>query len=418
MADPKNALRLLNSISKISDVINTKKLNYSSRMDRILSIILEYMGVEQGSIMVLEKKKKLVVHAASRPELIGVEQPLDKKDSISAWVGRSGAPEFIKDISKDARFSRKGGVKKRSDQYKTKSLLSAPILQEKNVIGVINITDKCGERDLLKEDITYLLNFSSLILALVVQKKLNEEVKNQRTTLRKRNKELRRQEALQAELSRMLIHDLKGPLSEVVANLDILSYTISDDGREFLEAAQLACDRTVRMASNLGSVAKIEDGKMKLIKEEVEPMALLEESIVSIKGLAKIKNVELVLEREEGLPSIMMDKVLILRVLQNLLTNALGYSLEETKISLGCYRHPIRKKLIFFVRDQGPGMSEAEQGVIFEKYARISDKQDALVGTGLGLYFCKLAILEHRGKIGSESALGRGSRFHFSLPMK
>ena len=85
------------------------------------------MGMEQGSIMVLEKKKKLVVHAASRPELIGVEQPLDKKSSISAVVARTGVPEVIDDISKDKRFTNRTTAAK-SSLYRTKSLLSAPIL--------------------------------------------------------------------------------------------------------------------------------------------------------------------------------------------------------------------------------------------------------------------------------------------------
>jgi len=67
----------------------------------------------------------------------------------------------------------------------------------------------------------------------------------QRNILKKRNQELKRQEKLRDELYRMLIHDLKAPLAEVVANLDIMSYSITGDSREFLESAQIGCDRTV-----------------------------------------------------------------------------------------------------------------------------------------------------------------------------
>lgn len=407
------AQRLLESFSKIVEVINTKNLNYERRLDKILKVILEYFGVEQGSIMVIEKKNRLVVRAASRPELLGVQQSLrDHDKSVAAWVVNSRKPLFIPDISQNDLFDR---TWRNGTVYKKKSLLSVPLVHQDRVIGVINVTDKIGDKDLLQQDIGRLFDFSGLILSLVVQQNLQDEVRKQRNTLRKRNKELRRQHALRAELSKMLIHDLKGPLSEVVANLDILSYSISDENRAFLEAAQMGCDRAVRMVSNLVNIDKIEAGRMQLIKEEVDPNSILKESQSSITGLAKIKNVQLIMEQED-LPNIMADRVLLLRVMQNLLTNALGYSPPDTAIVFGC-RLVGKKKLEFYVQDQGEGIPAEKQQTIFEKYARISDKYDALVGTGLGLYFCKLAVEEHRGEIGVSGVVGNGSRFFFSLPL-
>lgn len=412
MTDLEMANRLLESFSRIAKVINAKQLNYDSHMAEILTIILEYLGVEQGSIMVLEKKKYLVVKAASRPELIGCRQTLSD-NSVASLAAKSREPLFIPDITNDKRFN---GLCR--DSYKKKALLSVPIVHKGKVIGVINVTDKIGNRDLRQQDIGRLLDFSSLILSLLVQQNLQDELKKQRNTLRKRNKELRHQQKLRDELSKMLVHDLKGPLSEVVANLDILSYSIGDANREFLEGAQMGCDRAVRMVSNLVSVDKIEDGRMELIREEIEPANLLEESLSNIKGLAKIKNVELRMEQDADSAFIKADRVLILRVLQNLLTNALGYSPPNTAISFGCRLLDDAQCVEFYVQDQGPGIPHARQKLIFEKYARISEKQDALVGTGLGLYFCKLAVEEHHGKIGVESRIGQGSRFYFSLPAK
>ena len=413
-ADQTNGLemanRLLESFSRISKVINAQQLNYDSRMDELLNIILEYLGVEQGSIMVLEKKKYLVVKAATRPELVGCRQTLSD-NSVASLAAKSLEPLFIPDITNDSRFKNKA-----RGPYKKKALLSVPMIHKGKVIGVINVTDKIGNRDLRQQDISRLLDFTSVILSLLVQQNLQDELKKQRNTLRKRNKELRHQQKLRADLSKMLVHDLKGPLSEVVANLDILSYSISDENREFLEGAQMACDRAVRMVSNLVSVDKIVDGRMELIKEDLNPVNLLGESFSNIKGLAKIKNVELVMEETSEPLFIKADRVLVLRVLQNLLTNALGYSPPNTKISFGCRPRPETKQVEFFVQDQGPGIPPERHQTIFEKYARISDKHDALVGTGLGLYFCKLAVEEHQGKIGVESEIGQGSRFYFTLP--
>jgi signal transduction histidine kinase len=406
------AMRLLESISAIVEVINTRRLPYNNRLDLILQIILQYLGVEHGSIMIIGRGRKLVVEAASRKELINFSQPLDG-ETISALVARSGETEFIKDITKDKRFPNREG----KGNYRTKSLLSVPIKHDNKVLGVINVTDKCGDKDLLQEDISYLLNFSSLVLSLITQQKMLLEIKQQRNSLKKKNQELQKGQLLQAELSRMLLHDIKGPLSEVVADLDILSYSVTDEQREFLEAAQLACDRTVRMASDLGAVARIEDGSMKLVKEFVDPVQLLEEALVSISGLAKIKNVSLRLASTDNLPPIQLDRVLIERVLQNLLINALGYSPDKTTIAVGSTLQDDNKHLLFFVADQGIGIPPEERNIVFEKYARLSTKHSTLIGTGLGLYFCRLVVEQHKGGIGIESEVGTGSKFFFSLPL-
>jgi len=255
--DPKQCNRLLKSLFQIAEVMNTRKLTHSSIMGRVLQVVLDYLGVEQGSLMVLEKNK-LVVRAASRAEIIGHRQSL-ADDSVAAWVVRHAKPLFIPDISKDKRFAKREGI------YKKDALLSAPVIHKEQVIGVINATDKTGSKDLLKDDITYLLYFSSFILWTFIQEDLHKKITAQRNTLKKRNSELRHQEEMRSYLNRMLMHDLKTPLSEVVANLDILSYSIGGEQKEFLEAAQLGCDRAVRMVANLVTTDKIADGKQQLL---------------------------------------------------------------------------------------------------------------------------------------------------------
>ncbi|VAW41547.1 Two-component system sensor histidine kinase [hydrothermal vent metagenome] len=401
---------LLVNISKIIKIINQKGGDFNKRLDDILQILLDYMGVEQGSIMVLEGRK-LVVATASRREIIGKKQALDD-ESIAALAAKTAAPVFIPDISADPRFNNR---RQHNQHYKKNALLSLPIFQDDQLLGVINITDKLGDKDLLQEDITYLLDFSSMIISTLVQQRLHQQLRRQKDTLRQKNKELKRQESLRDELYKMLIHDLKAPLAEVVANLDIMSYSISEENREFLAAAQMSCDRAVRMANNLVAINKLEDGKLVPCPEEVHPKALLEEALSALRGLAQIKNVELILTAAEELPVVYVDRILILRVLQNLLTNALGYTTPGTRITAGCNYLRADGEVEFFVQDEGPGLAEDRQDKIFEKYSRLSDKQDALVGTGLGLYFCRLAVEVHKGKIALTSKPGEGCRFYFLL---
>ncbi len=406
--DPEQANLLLSSLFEIAGIMNARHLGFGKRLDRLLHVILQYLGAEQGSLMVLEGKK-LFVRAATRSEIVGSEQKISD-GSVAAWVANNALPLYIPDISRDDRFVPRGGT------YKKDSLLSVPVIYRDKVIGVINATDKTGAKDLLKEDVSNLLCFSSFILWSFIQKNLQNKITNQRNTLKKRNAELRYQQIMRDKLSRMLVHDLKAPLSEVVANLDILSYSIQDDQKEFLEAAQMGCDRSVQMVSNLVSVDKISDGKLQLLYEETSAHDLLAEAISFVKGTARMKGIEVEQEHcDEGLV-LKVDRTLILRVLQNLLANSLSYCTSPASVWIGAAASG-PKKVEFYVQDTGPGIAPEQQSSIFNKYARVSDKQDALVGTGLGLHFCKLAVELHRGKISVKSRPGEGSRFFFTLPI-
>ncbi|MBI4791543.1 MAG: GAF domain-containing sensor histidine kinase [Deltaproteobacteria bacterium] len=410
LPDGQQADRLLTSLLQIADIMNARKLTDNRRMGMVLKVVLDYLGVEQGSLMVLERNR-LVVLAATRPELVGHRQAL-ADDSVATWVVKHAAPLFIPDIARDSRFSKREGI------YKKDSLLSAPVIHKDRVIGVINACDKSGARDLLKDDITHLLHLSSFILWTFLQQGLQKKITAQRNTLQQRNQELRRQEEMRSHLSRMLVHDLKAPLSEVVANLDILSYNISGEQKEFLEAAQLGCDRAVRMVSNLVTTDQIADGKLQLLFEETDCCGLLAEAISGVKGLARIKDIDLIQQHPQPeCPLITVDRTLILRVLQNLLTNSLSYTAPHTAITLG-FHIPDMDRIEFFVQDEGPGIPLDQQQSIFDKYARISSKQDALVGAGLGLHFCKQAVELHHGRIGVESDAKHGSRFFFILPVR
>ena len=405
------ANRVLESIYKIVHVITAKGVPYEKQLQQNLQILLDYLGVEQGSIMILEKKN-LVVKAASRQSLVGRKQPLQDA-SVATWVAHAKKPLFVPDITKDKRFkNRSGGA------YKKNALLSAPITQGDKLIGVINVSDKSGHTDFFQDDIAYMLNFSSLVLSLIVQEDLTEKTRRQRNTLRKRNQELRHQEDIRSELTRMLIHDLKGPLSEVVANLDILSYSVDEQNKEFVESAHIGCDRAVRMADNLGTIGKIEDGKQELIKREVSPASLLEETISSVKGLARLKEIQVNSELPADLPAIKLDRIIIIRVMQNLIMNAMNYAPAGSSITLGCRFDSASKQFEFYIADQGPGVPEDEKTLIFDKYVRLQHRMAEQTGTGLGLYFCKLAVEMHRGQINVENLPGQGSRFYFTLPLQ
>jgi two-component system clock-associated histidine kinase SasA len=117
-----------------------------------------------------------------------------------------------------------------------------------------------------------------------------------------------------------------------------------------------------------------------------------------------------------GIPPVNLDGDMILRVVVNLLENALKYTPKEGTIQLNVELISSGKEVRIIVRDSGPGIPRHMQKQIFDKFSRVK-YHDAPKGVGLGLAFCRLAVEAHNGEIWVESEVGEGSAFIFTLPM-
>ena len=121
----------------------------------------------------------------------------------------------------------------------------------------------------------------------------------------------------------------------------------------------------------------------------------------------------------KGMASFWGDRGILLRVLQNLLTNAVNYSPPGEAIEVGFEYLKKSLEIEFFVKDKGPGVPPEYQEVIFDKHFQLEKKDDGRIyTTGLGLIFCKMVVETHKGNIGVESESLDGSRFFFVLPLK
>lgn len=114
------------------------------------------------------------------------------------------------------------------------------------------------------------------------------------------------------------------------------------------------------------------------------------------------------------LPLIYVDVDMIHRVLINLMENASKFTPVEGRIVISAETNGTHVK--YSVRDNGPGISEADRERIFEKFTRLRGKERAS-GLGVGLAFCKLAVIGHGGQIGLESEVDKGTTFWLTLPV-
>jgi signal transduction histidine kinase len=215
----------------------------------------------------------------------------------------------------------------------------------------------------------------------------------------------------------MIVHDMRNLLTGVSSSLQLLK----DHGEGILDgiyarqlnAVRLSVNTLTTMANNLLDVSKLEARQMKLNLTEFNPNDLMVEAVEKMEGVRELRDIRF--DASQHAKHVSADHDILLRVVINLLDNAIKFTAADGAISIGV--EPKEDGVLFSVRDNGPGIPVAYQEKIFEKFGQVEIRQSARkYSTGIGLAFCKLAVEAHHGKIWVESDPGAGSTFIFEIP--
>jgi two-component system, sensor histidine kinase and response regulator len=242
------------------------------------------------------------------------------------------------------------------------------------------------------------------------------ELRNQRHQLQASYEKLKRTEELRDSLVHMIIHDLRSPLTALSAFLKDLQDSEEHTVGEFaldIEHAQHAVRTMVRIIANILDVSKAEAGMMEIRREQCDLVHLVEQALEDLGSLVGRRDIAF--DHPSGPVPVMADGEIIVRVIENLLSNALRLTPASGSIHVEASLVGMDAKLV--VADTGPGVPEELRERIFEKFVQIEGPdQRRRYSSGLGLSFCKMAIGAHAGRIGVDSTPGRGSTFWFTLP--
>ncbi len=242
-------------------------------------------------------------------------------------------------------------------------------------------------------------------------------------------------EQLREDYTNMLIHDLRAPLTSIMNGVMMvqrgLTGPVTDQQRELLKIAYQGSEAMLALINNLLDISKMEQGQMTLDLRPLSPYAVIDKVMERLRASATSAKVVIDQELEVNLPLIEADEDKLIRVLQNLLDNAIKFSGPGSTITIGAHyagaarppspKLPLRRVphegnwLVMWVQDRGIGIPPAYHERIFEKFGQVHGRK--LRGTGLGLTFCKLTVEAHGGHIWVESEEGQGSVFAFRLPL-
>ena len=233
---------------------------------------------------------------------------------------------------------------------------------------------------------------------------------------RKLRSELEREIKKRVEFTRALVHELKTPLTSVIASSELLTSELPE-GPLLRMARNIgrSADNLNKRVDELFDVARGELGMLQLSLTSVDPLPLLQELADEMGPVASNRQQSLALEVPSSLPPVWADGDRLRQVVFNLLGNACKFTGEGGKITLKAREEG--DKLIVEVEDTGPGIGEEEQQRLFTAYYRVEGDGKRPRGLGLGLALCKTLVELHGGQIWVRSKKGVGSTFGFSVPL-
>ncbi len=230
---------------------------------------------------------------------------------------------------------------------------------------------------------------------------------------------LRATERRQEELGYFIVHDLRSPLSNIVVALDYLleagKETLSDDDQKLIRLCITSSNRLMTLINTLLDLARLERGKMELKCTATPVDELFSLAAEQVSALAERKDVDVEMDIRDDATTVFADTELTVRVLVNLLSNALKYSPSQSMVILRAAADG--DMIAISTIDAGPGIPETWAKKVFHKFTQIeASKAGVGVGSGLGLSFCRYAIEAQGGRIWVESGVGTGTRMIFTLP--
>jgi len=371
-------------------------------VDAVLQAMLRAFPAATDVVLVLVEKETLRPRrqvARVRGEAGRVTGDLPVSMSVVNRVLREGKSMLFGDVPtefEDSESAAAAGIS---------SSVCAPLWTGEETIGVIQVESRGGKAAFTEQDLERLSLFANRAAIGIVGCELCEAERKNR---------------LLQDLSAMVTHDLKGPLTGIVGFLELLaSESLADHQKEYVEWALGSSKWLAVLVAGILDAAKLEAGELKLERAPLEVGEEVEKALSLIDYQIRARDICVDIEIPESLPPVAANREILRRIVINLAGNAVELSPEGSTLNIRAGVSGDADSVVITMRDEGPGIAREYQGRIFDKFfqATLRERSSEKVSVGLGLAFCKLAVEAHGGQIWVESAPGQGSSFSFSLPL-
>jgi signal transduction histidine kinase len=403
-----------------------------SLLDLVVSAILDEMGADRAVLLLPDRASgRLEPVVAKCRDGVATEGPVQVSETIVRQAVETGQSILTEDAGTDERFREGDSVTLAG----IRSAMCVPLLANDKVVGVayvdkVSCTGAFAAGDL--EFLTVLCNSAAISIENArlfseVQARNREVMEaHRRLEASYRRLEETQQKLIQAEkmssLGRLvagIAHDLKNILTSVTGYAQLLKAPVPDEKRTtYVERLNETSTMCARMVRDLLSFAHQDE----VVPEPVRLEPLIADALDVVRTPAEEAGVEIVCDFDPELPAVQLDALQMMRVLTNMLTNALQ-AMEDTdgprRLTLRTRREPHATEegvetALIVIEDTGPGIPGDIMGKIFDPFFTTKPSGK---GTGLGLSLCQGIVGAPRGQISVESSPGQGARFALRMPI-
>ncbi len=238
--------------------------------------------------------------------------------------------------------------------------------------------------------------------------------------LGKMEEERKQLDKTKSEFLNITSHELRTPITPLKAQIQMLQQQyfgkLTEKQKISLRIVLKNTERLSKMIEDFLEISRIEAAKLKFNFREINLKETIKETVDLMAGFAKEKKIKLV-KNIDIIPTIEADPDRVTQILRNLIHNAVKFSKNNSEIEINVA--PLKDYILISVKDYGIGMHPNDQLRVFEPFYQIEDTINRKHGgTGLGLAICRGIVESQKGKIWIESALGQGSTFSFTVPLK
>jgi signal transduction histidine kinase len=302
--------------------------------------------------------------------------------------------------------------------HHVESLLAGAIGSASARVMVASVVD---EEPLKLEEVLEVIDEASQVLAYSRQlEQKSRELEAATNELRGANQRLQELDRLKDDFISTVTHELRTPLTSIRAFSEILHDNPGLEGAErqrYLSIVIRETERLTRLINQVLDLSKLESGNAEWNPADVDMREVVEEAAASTAQLFKDRNVTLETRLPRDVPPVTADRDRVMQVMLNLLSNAAKFCAQRNgRVVVSLTQHD--EYLQTDVEDNGAGISDADQKVIFDKFRQVGDAMIAKPqGTGLGLSISRQIVQHLGGRLWVQSRAGEGARFSFTIPI-
>ncbi|MGZ3851359.1 MAG: PAS domain S-box protein [Flavisolibacter sp.] len=389
--------------SKVTRDLTEKKMHEESLKqseERYRSLVEQ---VTDYGIFMLDEKGRIISWNEGARRIKGYEQ----RDIIGKYFSifypeediLNGKPAYELKVAKaEGKYEEEGWRIKKDGTLFWASVVITAIYNSKGIhIGFSKVTRDLTERKEAEKALRESYERYRL---------LADELRITNTELSYANQELE-------QFTSIVSHDLQEPIRSIKSFLQLINIKLNEEQYENLEAyiekAMNAADRMKQLIQNLLHYSQLSKGD--LVEETMKVEDIINEAVQNVRSSIEKNNAQISIETD--VQTIHGDRVQLVQLIQNLLSNALKFT-DKHSPRIKVNAHHENGHVKFSISDNGIGIAENDLNKVFEIFRRLHT-QKVYPGTGIGLAICKKIVDRHRGRIWPESKPGKGTTFYFTL---